>query len=144
MSKGTDRRPGCVALADRYFAPAEAADIAGLPRVQQRDRFLRYWTLKEAYIKATGRGLSQALDAFAFELLPEHAPQIHFADGSSSAGWRFAEVACSSKHLVSVAVEWDEPAGGPLRVIGREVVPFAEGPVLTGSWSGGHRIAAWR
>ncbi len=51
-------------LAERYFAPAEVADIAALPTDQQRFGFYRVWTRKEAYLKALGLGLTVPLDGF--------------------------------------------------------------------------------
>ena len=44
-------------LAQRFFQPAEATAIAALSPAQQPLQFVRYWTAKEAYLKATGQGL---------------------------------------------------------------------------------------
>jgi 4'-phosphopantetheinyl transferase len=52
------------ALAARYFTPEEAGELATLPEDLRSDAFLRAWTLKEAVLKATGKGLTQALDSF--------------------------------------------------------------------------------
>ena len=52
------------ALAARYFAPEEAGELATLPEDMRSDAFLRCWTLKEAVLKGTGKGLSQPLDSF--------------------------------------------------------------------------------
>ncbi|MEB3292059.1 MAG: 4'-phosphopantetheinyl transferase superfamily protein [Synechococcales bacterium] len=48
-----------LALAQRFFTPAEAATIAALPDHERSHFFLRYWTCKEAYLKATGDGLGK-------------------------------------------------------------------------------------
>jgi 4'-phosphopantetheinyl transferase len=45
-------------LAPAVLAPAERAALAALPHDRQGDGFLRYWTRKEAVLKATGYGLS--------------------------------------------------------------------------------------
>ena len=61
------RRPIEPGLVTRYFAPSEVAGIdvgaAGWER-----RFLSYWTLKEAYLKARGLGISVHLADVAFAL----------------------------------------------------------------------------
>ncbi len=45
------------ALAPRVLSPREARAVAGLPADAQSRRFLEYWTVKEAWLKATGTGL---------------------------------------------------------------------------------------
>jgi 4'-phosphopantetheinyl transferase len=47
-----------VALAPTALAPAEQAALASLPDNRRGHGFLRYWTRKEAVLKATGYGLS--------------------------------------------------------------------------------------
>lgn len=44
-------------LAQRFYRPAELESLRSLPSDQQPLTFLQYWTLKEAYLKATGRGI---------------------------------------------------------------------------------------
>ena len=45
-------------IAERYFSPKEFNTIKNLPENRQNPVFFRYWTLKEAYLKATGQGLT--------------------------------------------------------------------------------------
>jgi 4'-phosphopantetheinyl transferase len=53
-------------IADRWFSAAEVAQIAAIEaESEKRERFMRIWNLKEAVIKATGRGLSQELTGFS-------------------------------------------------------------------------------
>ena len=54
------------ALARRYFSVAEYQALVALPLAQQQDHFLRLWTLKEACVKANGKGLAQSLRHFEF------------------------------------------------------------------------------
>ena len=55
-------RPDCgfLAIAREYFCPAELACLNARPE-QTEALFYRYWTLKEAYLKALGSGLSGPL-----------------------------------------------------------------------------------
>lgn len=80
-----DRELDPVALACRFFSPAEYQALQSLPALQQRDRFLRLWTLKEACVKANGQGLARALrdfefafaDGLMFHPAPHEAPPHH-------------------------------------------------------------------
>ena len=90
-----------LAVADRYFFGAEGSWLAGLPPAGRAEGFLRLWTLKEAYIKATGRGLSQPLDEFWFEIDP---PRIRFtpAIADDEGAWRFDQRVLAGRFLVAV------------------------------------------
>tara|TARA_B100001057_G_C22849769_1_gene950507 strand:- start:597 stop:1367 length:771 start_codon:yes stop_codon:yes gene_type:complete len=57
-------------IAHRYFADSEAQDLLALSGSAQQQRFYELWSLKEAYIKARGLGLSIPLRSFAYSLLP--------------------------------------------------------------------------
>ena len=91
-------------IAARYFAPGEAASLTGLNEATARRRFMRLWTLKEAYTKARGLGLSLALDRFVIE--PDALP-IHLrcdAGVDVNAGdWRFDQRLLGDDHLLAVA-----------------------------------------
>lgn len=56
------------AIAKRYFSPSEYQNIKLLAPSLQSARFFEYWTLKEAFVKATGFGISQGLETFSFEI----------------------------------------------------------------------------
>jgi 4'-phosphopantetheinyl transferase len=90
-------------VAPRFFAPAEVNDLRAASADEQHRRFLEYWTLKEAYIKAVGAGLSMQLDSFAMQLT--NPPGITFAHAQDdSAAWHFARLRMSGEHLVALAV----------------------------------------
>ncbi|MDD5265311.1 MAG: 4'-phosphopantetheinyl transferase superfamily protein [Candidatus Bipolaricaulis sp.] len=48
-------------VAARFFAPEDAAAMAGLPRSEQAAAFFRAWTEKEAYLKGIGGGVPSRL-----------------------------------------------------------------------------------
>lgn len=54
----------CVEIAKRHFSADELASLKRLKADCQREAFFGFWTCKEAYVKARGRGLSVPLDAF--------------------------------------------------------------------------------
>ncbi|NKE45460.1 4'-phosphopantetheinyl transferase superfamily protein [Roseomonas frigidaquae] len=94
------RREAGPGLAERYFAPAEAALLEATPPADRHATFLRIWTLKEAYVKATGQGISAGLDSFAFTLDP---PRLSFAPGGT-ARWRFLQWQPTPGHILAVAL----------------------------------------
>ncbi|HEY9037273.1 MAG TPA: 4'-phosphopantetheinyl transferase superfamily protein [Pseudomonadales bacterium] len=53
-------------LAKRYFSSHEQAWLAEASAADYRQRFFDIWTLKEAYIKAVGKGLAVSLEGFGF------------------------------------------------------------------------------
>ena len=67
-------------IISRYFSASETADLLALPRQLQRQRFFDLWTLKESYIKATGKGLATRLSDFSFHLSDDsEAEAIHLS-----------------------------------------------------------------
>lgn len=50
----------------RYFSAQEHQIISSLQGESQKQRFFAYWTLKEAFVKATGLGISLGLNSFYF------------------------------------------------------------------------------
>lgn len=69
-----------------FFAQAEQAELAGFPESQRDAAFFAVWTRKEAVLKASGRGLSQALDSFVVPAAPK-APAGWISLGSASSPW---------------------------------------------------------
>jgi 4'-phosphopantetheinyl transferase len=64
--------PEAVSLARHFFAKEECADLFSIAAEKQAEAFFNCWTRKEAYLKATGKGLSVALDRFQVSLTPGH------------------------------------------------------------------------
>ena len=92
-------------LADQFFSAIEAADLRSRPRAHQAMRFFTYWTLKEAYIKACGQGLSIPLDQFAFHLAASGEITTTFDPrlADDPAMWRYRLFHASDHHLAAVA-----------------------------------------
>ena len=88
-----------VEIADRFFSPREVADLHALPAELQRERFFAIWTLKEAYIKARGTGLSLGLDGFSFIFETGDAVRIEIdpALNDDPARWQFTRFAMNDR-----------------------------------------------
>ena len=100
-------------IASSVLATQELNELFRWPSNQRHSRLLEYWTLKEAFVKATGRGLSQPLDRFWFRLERTGVPTIGFAAGESSQEemWQFVQHnELSLEHLLAVAVKLPGPA----------------------------------
>ncbi|MES2605203.1 MAG: 4'-phosphopantetheinyl transferase superfamily protein [Pseudomonadota bacterium] len=94
-----------LALAERFFAPAETAQIKHCAADRQRDCFFGIWTLKEAYVKARGLGLQLGLDSFAFQL--DAADALVFSTpetGMEPSAWSFLQLHHAEHFRVAVAV----------------------------------------
>lgn len=70
-------------IAHRFFHPAEVVDLLALPEDQRARGFFDCWARKEAYMKATGLGLSTPLDSFRVHLAPGEARLVECADGGA-------------------------------------------------------------
>lgn len=66
-------RPGFASsgIPEDFFAPREVAALRALPAGQQDEAFFRCWTLKEAFLKARGDGLSLDLKRFEVGFGPD-------------------------------------------------------------------------
>ena len=60
------RNADILQLARHCFHPYEIQQLEALPTDEQQQHFFKLWTLKEAYVKAIGTGLSHTLDSFGF------------------------------------------------------------------------------
>jgi 4'-phosphopantetheinyl transferase len=112
-----DRPHRAEALADRYFAPDEAAAVRAAPPHARNSLFVRLWTVKEAYVKARAATLATALRDAAFAVDPDGTVRARFADrtGDDPAGWQFVLLAPTRKHCAALAVR-TEPSEAPLAI----------------------------
>jgi 4'-phosphopantetheinyl transferase len=128
-----DRRVNARGLIHRFFSPAEAAELGKLPSARLCVRFPLYWTLKEAYIKGLGRGLSLPLHSFGFHLSGIRPYRIGFTDISGAeeedAGiWHFALIEPRPPYIVAVAAASYPVRGVTLRCC-RAVWPGEAAPL---------------
>ncbi len=93
-----------VDVADHYFSEKELQSLEGLSATDQQQLFFRTWTLKEAYIKARGEGLSLPLDSFSFDCPTEGPISLQEPWGSAS-GWSFWSLEPVNGQIIALAVK---------------------------------------
>jgi 4'-phosphopantetheinyl transferase len=101
------------ALVARCCADDESADVEAHGR-DWRDHFLKYWTLKESYLKAVGLGISVHLPDVRFHLDGGATPAFTGSLAGEDAGWTFDLQAMPPAHYVAVATS--TPDGSRPRV----------------------------
>ncbi len=92
-------------IARRFFSPFEVGVLCELPDEDRVAGFFRCWTRKEAYIKATGRGLSQPLDGFDVTLGATENVMLLRTDDGSPERWQLVDVAVGAGYAGALAVE---------------------------------------
>jgi 4'-phosphopantetheinyl transferase len=97
-------------IAKRFFCAEEAAELLSLPDGQREHGFFLCWTRKEAYIKATGDGLSAPLDAFRVTLRRgDPAVVVHLAgDPVAAQAWTLHDLQPGPGFAAALAYR-DEP-----------------------------------
>jgi 4'-phosphopantetheinyl transferase len=86
------------ALAKRFFLPREYEMLRSLSANQQQEVFFRYWTCKEAYLKATGDGLSQ-LEQIEVSLTPTEPAKLQILED-----WSLFELLPANNYVAAVAI----------------------------------------
>lgn len=93
-------------LARRYFAPEENVLLFSFPPERQRTLFFQYWTSKEAYGKATGEGVAQALHQCLVGVTPDETPRLLDIDGNCQAAalWKLERLEPAVGYIGTLAV----------------------------------------
>ena len=94
-------------IAERFFASGEVAALRSLPESEQPKAFFRCWTRKEAYLKATGRGLSLPLRQFEVSVAPGQPAALLSAgdDPEEAARWSLRDLDVGSDFAAALCVE---------------------------------------
>jgi 4'-phosphopantetheinyl transferase len=122
--EAADRQTG-EDVAARFFSAEENALLLATPAAGRRDLFFAIWTLKEAFIKATGEGLQRPLASFSFAFDPLrisfHPDRMARPSRDDPAAWQFAQFA-AAPHL-PLAVAFRRPVQTILRLDARAASP---------------------
>jgi 4'-phosphopantetheinyl transferase len=94
------------AIAGRFFSTTEQQELTTFPAEQRDEVFFRIWTRKEAYIKATGEGLSLPLNQFDVSLAPndQNALQATRPDPLESGRWSLRDITVQPGYAAALCV----------------------------------------
>lgn len=118
------RQIGYREVVNRCLSENEIKELGTHSPLDRPERFFEYWTLKEAYVKAVGQGLSIPLDRISFTLSGERHVAVsfdpRFVDDPRS--WRFWLLKPSHDHVAAVCASQSSTEAWTLAV--HEVVPL--------------------
>jgi 4'-phosphopantetheinyl transferase len=115
------RKVELLGVAARVFSPLELNELHALAGAAQRERFFQLWTLKEAYVKAIGKGLAGPLQAISFfPAAPDPVP-VRFEPEAADApeNWCFRRCRPDPEFALAAALR----AGPSAAISFRELAP---------------------
>jgi 4'-phosphopantetheinyl transferase len=104
-----DRTVSPLEIADRYFSPEEALQLRKYSESERRVRFAELWTLKEAYLKAVGVGLSGSLSEPSFEFREPGSIVFRVFPKTRDVSWNFTLFDIGENTRLAVAVAGKQP-----------------------------------
>ncbi|KAK6944042.1 4'-phosphopantetheinyl transferase domain, partial [Dillenia turbinata] len=141
-----------LSFARRYFSQQEVDFLSAFsdPEVQRLE-FLKLWTLKEAYVKALGKGFSASpFKTFTIRLSKGSTHQSAESGSESSeivvepfgdtknhtCNWHFALLELACTHYAAICMEKNNNAGNgsrPMKVTVWKTIPFVQDECVCGT-----------
>jgi 4'-phosphopantetheinyl transferase len=90
-------------LAQRFFLPSETALLYQCPLEHRHALFFRLWTCKEAYLKATGEGLTGLKRVEITDL--SHSIVALTLDGRPAPNWSIIQFSPAVEYAAALAIE---------------------------------------
>lgn len=107
-------------IAGRYFSESERNAILGTSPNERDRMFFLYWTIKEAYLKATGEGLSGLKKIrISCDVIGAHPDNPLMVADDSNQLWTVCPIHTASGYATAFAVEGNGTVALILRRIGR-------------------------
>ena len=95
-------------LMRRVFSAREQSELAAVPAGRQREAFLNGWTRKEAYLKATGLGITEGLQTIEVTLDPDRPPVLRHPaaeETHASRTWTIQDLRTDGEFAAALVVE---------------------------------------
>ncbi|WVY96713.1 hypothetical protein V8G54_028864 [Vigna mungo] len=145
-----------LAFAQRFFSPLEIEMLTHIVDPELRlQELIKLWTLKEAYVKALGKGFSASpFKSFTVRLGDHvkgniHTPPHMISKGhditvetsdelkNSSSNWKFGLLELAGSHYAAVCIEQDSIDAGnesiPIDLTLRKTIPYVEDECVSAS-----------
>jgi len=106
--EGMSRKVDTGGIAERFFSKSEAGELFSLNADQQRHGFFNLWTRKEAWLKATGIGISEGLNKVEFNCRPGDPARLLRINGQAeqAENWHISTFSTPAEEFIgSVAIE---------------------------------------
>ena len=119
----TDRSLESKVIAERYFSAEETAWLNGCSDETSQVRFVELWTLKEAFLKAAGVGLSGSLDSISFSFRAPNRIDFKVSSNFDPGQWHFALFDLGSNVRLGLAAHGGDDPHFVVREDGTNSVP---------------------
>jgi 4'-phosphopantetheinyl transferase len=102
--------PDARQIVEQFFSPREITAFVALSPSRRARGFLRFWTCKEAYLKAKGEGLAVALDRVDVSVVPGRPARLLSVDGDTleASQWSLRELHPAPGYVAALVVEGRE------------------------------------
>jgi 4'-phosphopantetheinyl transferase len=111
-----------MAIAAHYFSAAEQEALQAIPPENRPSCFFDLWTLKESYIKAIGKGLSETLNLFTIDLSNNEIKLI--SKKEEDAKWQFRQYEIDLAYKLSICAGNDSFPNQVTEVVWDELFAF--------------------
>jgi 4'-phosphopantetheinyl transferase len=94
-------------IAQKFFSQDEISSLERIHKRKRNELFFKYWTRKEAYLKAMGEGISFPMEQFDVSLISERvlSPVIYKGDKTESSRWYVQDLFPGCGYAAAIAVE---------------------------------------
>lgn len=96
-------------IAALWFSALERDVWQRLPAEQKLHAFFHAWTRKEAFLKASGRGLSQPLTSFSVALEPDHPAALLHSPPELGDAWTLLDLPAADGLAAALVIEGGAP-----------------------------------
>ncbi|KAL0743572.1 hypothetical protein Bca4012_085085 [Brassica carinata] len=127
-------RHDVLSLAKRFYSSEEVKFLSSIADTEsQRKEFVKLWTLKEAYVKALGKGFSASpFNTFSIIWSEAGGYSLRGKAEERVGGWKFRllELAADSSHYAAICIGGEDEEEA-MNVIVHRTIPFVEDELIS-------------